>query len=130
MSAYDELDVSPHRNVDDVERAASLAGGAYLAWKGIGRDSMMGLALMGVGAFLLHRGVTGHCDLYQAMGASTASPRPYDGGEDEDDELDYIEDDEDLLDADEQVDEAGEESFPASDPPSFTPGGPTEPDQL
>lgn len=132
MSAYRDLDAPPApRNVDELERAASLAGGAYLAWKGVGRDSMMGLALMGLGSFLMYRGATGTCHVYGALGASTAVARPYDDDDEDDDyEGDREHDGEEPMDDDERVDEASEESFPASDPPSFTPGGPTEPDKL
>lgn len=117
MSAYSDFDTAGTRNVDELERAASLAGGAYLAWKGIGRDSMMGLALMGLGAVLMHRGVTGHCRVYESIGASTASRRPYEGDEEDDWERDA--DADEVMDEDDEVQEAGKESFPASDPPSY-----------
>ena len=64
-------------NVGKGERIASLLGGAGLALlaareKGVG-GAVMGLA----GAFLLHRGATGHCYLYDALEMDTADgPAP------------------------------------------------------
>src|ERR687890_2363242 len=59
-------------NVGQYERWASAVGGGALALYGITRGSLGGIALALVGAALVQRGVTGHCDLYQAMNFSTA----------------------------------------------------------
>lgn len=61
-------------NVGTVERWASMFGGGFLAGAGLKRRGLPG-AIMGVaGAILLHRGATGHCSVYSALGVSTASP--------------------------------------------------------
>jgi uncharacterized membrane protein len=68
-------------NVGTVERWASMFGGGYLAGAGIKKGGAGG-ALMGlVGAILLHRGATGHCNVYTALGVDTSSTgaRPADG---------------------------------------------------
>ena len=61
-----------NRNLSDVERWASLAAGAGLAAYGLSRLKSNGWLYAGVGALLLRRGVTAHCDLYEAVGLSTA----------------------------------------------------------
>lgn len=59
-------------NVGQVERWASMFGGGFLAGAGL-RKGGFGGALMGVaGAILLHRGATGHCHVYGALGIDTA----------------------------------------------------------
>ena len=60
------------RNVDEMERLASSAGGALLAAYGIKRGGGGGMLLGLLGVALLHRGVTGHCHVYDAMGVTTA----------------------------------------------------------
>lgn len=60
------------RNVGDLERWASLAGGGALAIYGLTRGGLCGLALAGIGGALVHRGATGHCYLYQALGFRSA----------------------------------------------------------
>ena len=61
-------------NVGTVERWASMFGGGFLAGAGLRRGGVPG-AVMGVaGAILLHRGATGHCQVYGALGVNTASP--------------------------------------------------------
>jgi uncharacterized membrane protein len=67
-------------NVGTVERWASMFGGGFLAGAGLKRRGLPG-AVMGIaGAILLHRGATGHCNVYAALGVDTASgaapPRP------------------------------------------------------
>ena len=54
-------------NVGQVERWASAVGGGALALYGITRGSLGGIALALVGAALVQRGVTGHCNVYEAM---------------------------------------------------------------
>ena len=59
-------------NVGGIERlACALAGGALSAY-GLRRPTARGLVLTLAGAALLHRGGTGHCNTYQALGITTA----------------------------------------------------------
>jgi uncharacterized membrane protein len=59
-------------NVGQTERWASAIGGGALALYGITRGSLGGIALALVGAAFVQRGFTGHCNLYEAMGYSSA----------------------------------------------------------
>ena len=59
-------------NIGEVERWASAIGGGALALFGITRGSLGGIALALVGAALVQRGVSGHCNLYEAMNVNTA----------------------------------------------------------
>jgi uncharacterized membrane protein len=59
-------------NVGQIERWASSIGGGALALYGVTRGSLGGIALALVGAALVQRGVTGHCNLYEAMNFSSA----------------------------------------------------------
>ena len=60
------------RNISDVERWVSMGAGAMMTAYGLGRRRASGLALAGLGALLFRRGMTAHCDVYQAMGVNTA----------------------------------------------------------
>lgn len=58
------------RNVGDAERLISALGGGALAIYGLARRSPRGLGLAALGGALVARGVTGHCQLYEALGKS------------------------------------------------------------
>lgn len=60
------------KNVGEAERQASMVGGTILAVCGLLKGSMSGLALAAIGGALIYRGHTGQCQLYKALGHSTA----------------------------------------------------------
>ena len=60
------------RNLSGFERWASIAAGAGLAAYGLSRLKSNGWLYAGAGALLLRRGVSAHCDLYEAVGINTA----------------------------------------------------------
>jgi uncharacterized membrane protein len=67
---------TPSINVGDMERIGSGVLGGGLALYGLSRGSVGGLALAAVGGALVYRAVTGKCQVYKALGISTASGRP------------------------------------------------------
>lgn len=62
-------------NVGRSERKASVIGGTTLALTGLksftSKRFLPGLAMVVAGGLLIYRGKTGHCGLYQAIGADT-----------------------------------------------------------
>jgi len=64
-------------NVGSNERKASMVGGAALAASGAAalarKKFLPGLAMIAAGGMLAYRGKTGHCNLYGALGVSTAT---------------------------------------------------------
>jgi uncharacterized membrane protein len=62
----------PSVNVGEIERMVSAIGGGALAVYGLTRGTLGGLCLAGIGGCLAYRGLAGHCDLYGALGISTA----------------------------------------------------------
>lgn len=95
---------SGETNVGDTERALSVAGGGALLGAGLKKGGAGGLLLLLAGGALVQRGLTGHCMVYDALGKNTAGPTAREQ-------------------ANARVEEADIDSFPASDPPSFTPAG-------
>lgn len=61
-------------NVGSVERWASAIGGGALMTYGLLRRGGVGYGLAALGAGLLQRGATGHCQMYNALGVNTADP--------------------------------------------------------
>lgn len=62
-------------NVASVERLLSLAAGGALAWWGLKRRDSTGLGAGVVGGFLVERGMSGRCMVYDALGVNTAGQR-------------------------------------------------------
>jgi uncharacterized membrane protein len=60
------------QNISEAERWVSLIGGSLLALYGLRRRDVPGVAVAAVGAALVHRGTTGHCMVYGALGIDTA----------------------------------------------------------
>lgn len=60
-------------NVGDTDRTLSLVGGGLLAFTGMADRSLGGLLMAGLGGYLIYRGLSGHCSLYQALDIDTAA---------------------------------------------------------
>jgi uncharacterized membrane protein len=67
-----ETRVRQGRNISDAERWISMAAGAGLAAYGLTRRNTSGLVIAGLGALLVRRGASGHCETYQMLGLNTA----------------------------------------------------------
>ena len=70
-------------NVGSVERFACAITGGALAAYGLRRRSAGGFILTLAGAALLHRGGSGHCNTYQALGIDTSKTSDHNAGEHE-----------------------------------------------
>jgi uncharacterized membrane protein len=64
-------------NIGRSERLLSVISGGALAAYALRRRDWRGTTLALLGAELLRRGATGHCNLYQALGVSTAGDAEY-----------------------------------------------------
>jgi uncharacterized membrane protein len=62
----------PYQNVHSLERWASIVGGIALAASGRHKGMVGCTARLVAGAGLVHRGLTGQCELYRAIGLRTA----------------------------------------------------------
>jgi len=68
----------PFVNVGEAERILSTIGGGALAVYGLTRGTLSGLCLAALGGCCVYRGLAGHCDMYGALGVSTADKEgPY-----------------------------------------------------
>jgi uncharacterized membrane protein len=65
-------EAKPYLNVGHVERAFSVIAGTALAAYGVTRRSIAGAGAALLGAAVVWRGVSGHCQIYHALGMSTA----------------------------------------------------------
>jgi uncharacterized membrane protein len=69
-----ESDDGRATNVGRTERNVSIAVGALLGLAGLRKPlTARGLVEIGLGAALIHRGISGNCALYKALGISTAA---------------------------------------------------------
>lgn len=58
-------------NVPNAERIGSTAAGTGLLLYGLSRRSLPGLLIAALGGALIKRGVTGHCEMYAALGVNS-----------------------------------------------------------
>lgn len=58
-------------NINDAERTVSTIAGGMLLMYAMSRFSLTTLMLSLAGGALIYRGVTGHCELYEAAGTSS-----------------------------------------------------------
>ena len=72
-TAHDGEEEHAPKNVNGVERLLSVAAGGALAAYGLKRRDWGGLAAGLVGGFLVERGVSGHCLVYDATGLTSAA---------------------------------------------------------
>lgn len=69
--ALDSVRAAMDINVQQPERIGSVAAGAGLALYGLSRRSLGGVLLALLGGALIKRGVTGHCEMYAALGVNS-----------------------------------------------------------
>jgi uncharacterized membrane protein len=56
------------QNVGSTERLVSVGSGGLLVLKGLHHRGLLGAAMVGVGAAMMRRGVSGHCSMYEKLG--------------------------------------------------------------
>jgi hypothetical protein len=108
-------------NVGEIERVASAAVGAALVAAGMRRGWLTGTVLALAGGALVYRGVSGRCMMYESLGISTAGCPASQAMCRVRDQI--AREGRAALDEDDAVQQASFDSFPASDPPSWSSTG-------
>jgi hypothetical protein len=102
----------PAVNVGFWERLASIGVGTVLLFKALGKMSISGSLLFLGGAYLLFRGIVGHCPVYEQLGVDTSKLVAW-RREAQEPSAEVASD---------EVLESSWESFPTSDAPAWTMG--------
>jgi hypothetical protein len=63
---------SSHRNINMLERWFSMIGGGALTTLGLRHGGLRGFLMTLAGGYLAQRGLSGHCEIYHALGINTA----------------------------------------------------------
>lgn len=94
------------------ERWLSAVMGALATLYGLRQKGTLGFGMLAAGGYLLYRGVTGRCHVYEMLGVTGRA----------DDDLAPVEKKPPSVRKGDEVTESSWESFPTSDPPSWTLG--------
>lgn len=102
----------PGAHLPMIERWLSAGVGILAALFGLRQKGSFGLSLLAAGGYLLYRGVTGRCRVYELLGFRGRA----------DSDLTPVKDKPPSVVEGDKVTESSWESFPTSDPPSWTTG--------
>ena len=100
----------PGSTLPATERWLSVVMGLLAALYGLRNKDALGVGMLAAGGYLLYRGVSGRCHVYEMLGVTDRS----------DGDLAPVEETPTSVREGDEVIESSWESFPTSDPPSWT----------